>query len=595
MTVELGPVQKEFTNFLENHPRVKAAYEHACILHKDQTRLSGEPFIVHPKAVAEIILFEWRISDEDLIIAALLHDGLEDTSLSEQEMIQIYSEDINTLVMGVSKLKADRDVKGNAGEFKRIFEKSYLDPRVGILKLADRLHNMRTLASMSSEKQVEKSTETLQMYAKLAESLGMWRVKVELEDLSFKYIQPQEFNSVKATIDSDPRRNDAYVAYMESYLLQLLHDSGISCSVQMSKGGYYELYNKQLRYAFEGRGGYQEINDVDSFRIIVNSISDCYKALGIVHGNIESINASRFDEYIAKPRVNGYSAIQTTLDSNIGAVEIAIATSEMESFNDWGVLSRYGKDNDISSYSLKLILTPSGVWFLNKSATGLDLAINQRPVLGPYVKYVLVDGVQTPSSVVLPNASNVSIVWEEPHQLDNSAKHFLLPQSIKPYKDAIHRESRNAHIKIGKEIISQCVQKYGFLSFDDLLVVRPELKNRIQDILPNVADSRTNSLYYSLGIGLLQSSELADWLKRNEVTPESGYSTIEVSGEDRTGVLASITSEILAHGGNVEYSIHIPKGGKFRIRFVVTGLDQNTKKILEKYLSAEQYETCIVI
>lgn len=242
------------------------------------------------------------------------------------------------LVEGVTKLDDDKEI------LSKVLDKSYLNPGVAIIKLADRLHNMRTLGLMKPEKQHEKARETMDVNTKLAESLGMWEVKTELEDLSYQYLSPKDYLKTKNQVDNDPRRDQLFLAYVKSGLEQLLEENSYHGSMESRFNGYWALKHKQKKDGVQGRrdpDNFSEVNDLVSFRLSLSNVEDCYCFLKILHEKFgEMVDYDRFDEFVgANKRINGYEAIQTTITFPQRPVEIALVTPEMEEFNKHGVLA----------------------------------------------------------------------------------------------------------------------------------------------------------------------------------------------------------------------------------------------------------------
>ncbi len=335
--------------------RLASAYNLALKSHEGQTRKSGEPYFTHCSGVFKILKDEWNITNENYLIAGLLHDTVEDTKVSLKQIQLDFGNEVTDLVSGVTKLQTSSDQE----TLKKVLNKTYINPGVAVIKLADRLHNMRTLEFMKSEKQIEKSGETLDIYTRLAESLGMWKVKTELEDLCFKYLDKELYIKTLNDLENDPRLSPNFLCYLKSRMEQILNDNNIDGQVETRKSGCWILKDEQEKMALKGKGSpdsFKDINDVVSFRIKLNSISDCYQILNDIHQDFgEMVDYDRFDEFIgANKRVNGYQALQTTINFPQGPVEIGLVTNEMEEFNNWGVVSLIKESKDLKDYVLKI-------------------------------------------------------------------------------------------------------------------------------------------------------------------------------------------------------------------------------------------------
>lgn len=228
--------------FIPSTPKIAAALELAKQAHEGQLRKTGEPFYYHPIAVAQI-LQSWGLGDdEDLIVAALLHDVPEDNeNIGLDAVSGAFGPGVARLVDGVTKVDSQTSQNVDRDTHKKVSARSYLEPKIALIKIADRLHNMRTLSGMRPEKQIEKSTETLEIYAKLAQSLGLWSVKKELEDLSFMYLDPERFEQTKLEVDSDPRLEPNFLAHTSSSLENMLAEKGIKARVAVRVNGYWGL------------------------------------------------------------------------------------------------------------------------------------------------------------------------------------------------------------------------------------------------------------------------------------------------------------------------------------------------------------------
>ena len=314
------------------------AYEIARSLHDGQFRKSGEPYIIHPVAVAKILAGFGM--DNETVIAGLLHDVVEDTSYTREQLIEDFDEKIADLVDGVTKLgniSYDSTEKAQAENFRKMFLAMSKDIRVLVIKLADRLHNMRTLEYMPTNKRITKAMETLEIYAPLAGRLGIFSIKFELEDLSLKYLHPLEY---KKLVNAVERRKSEYEKNLESLtgtISELLEEAGIQHDVKGRAKHLYSIYRKMIMQQKE----IDEIFDILAVRILVSSVKDCYAALGLVHNRWKPI-PGRFKDYIAMPKPNMYQSIHTTvLGDNGEPFEIQIRTYEMHRVAEYGIAAHW--------------------------------------------------------------------------------------------------------------------------------------------------------------------------------------------------------------------------------------------------------------
>ena len=587
---KLGLAQKEsisIDDLLVKSVFIKKAYNTASKEHLGQFRKSGEPYVEHCKEVAKIICDEWGIKDEVILSAALLHDTMEDTNINMQQVVFEFGRDVEGLVDGVSKFRSESKKDGDKETLKKIVRRSYIDPRVAVIKLADRLHNMRTLSVMTEKQKISKSQETIEVYAKLAESLGMWEVKVELEDLSFHYINHEEYEKTKKKIESDPRNDKLFISYIESNLEELMIVSDLKGKVSSKLNGVWAIKKKEEKNIFEGKSlpeDYSKIDDLISYRVLFENTLNCYKYLGVLHNFFNRyLDEKRFDEFIAKPRENGYSAIQTTLDFPEGAIEIAITTFERENFNNHGVINliKDGERN-LNKFTLKLVFSPYGIWFLKKEATGIDLAVMCSPERGIYSKLALINGEIKPLSVNIPNASEVDFIWgDNGENLVNSKLiNYALPETKNILEEAIIKKNREKLIEKGKIIMEKILAPRGLLDLSDV----PSLESKFLGKLP---DQSCDNKYFLIGGGYVSNEIITADLNRLGIKKELvGLTTIKITGEDKKGVLKNLSTMITDLGGNIQ-GIRYGKKEKdnYLLRIVVEDLDLDKEKSIKKSLN----------
>lgn len=318
---------------------IEKAYKVAKEAHKDQKRKSGEPYIIHPLSVA-IILADLEM-DKETIAAGLLHDVVEDTSLTREQIADQFSEEVAELVDGVTKLgqvplDADK-VEVQAENLRKMFLAMAKDIRVIIIKLADRLHNMRTLKYMTPEKQKEKARETMEIYAPLAQRLGISRIKIELDDLALKYLEPEAYYNLVEQIAQRKTERDAYVQSLVKEVKQHMEHAGIPATVEGRAKHFFSIYKKMVNQ----HKTLDQIYDLFAIRIIVNDVKDCYAALGVIHENYTPI-PGRFKDYIAMPKPNMYQSLHTTLIGPNGTpFEIQIRTYEMHRTSEYGIAAHW--------------------------------------------------------------------------------------------------------------------------------------------------------------------------------------------------------------------------------------------------------------
>ncbi len=318
---------------------IEKAYETACRFHKDQLRKSGEPYIIHPLCVA-IILADMEM-DKETIAAGLLHDVVEDTVMTIDELKDEFGADVALLVDGVTKLSqiqySTDKLDLQAENLRKMFLAMAKDIRVIMIKLADRLHNMRTLGHTRPEKQQEKAHETIDIYAPIAQRLGISKIKVELEDLCLKYLEPEAYESLSQQIAERKSVREQYVQDIVDEVRKHIRDAGIEAKIDGRVKHFFSIYKKMKNQNKD----LDQIYDLFAVRIIVASVKDCYAALGVIHEIYKPI-PGRFKDYIAVPKENMYQSLHTTLVGQNGVpFEIQIRTFEMHRTAEYGIAAHW--------------------------------------------------------------------------------------------------------------------------------------------------------------------------------------------------------------------------------------------------------------
>ena len=322
---------------------IKKAYELAKSQHKGQLRKSGEPYILHPLEVA-YILASWQTGPKT-IAAGFLHDVIEDTDMGEAELTEMFDRDIYSLVDGVTKLtQLDYVSKesAQAENHRKMLLAMSRDIRVILIKLADRLHNIRTLKHLNPDKQIRIAQETMDIYVPIAHRLGMFQVKAEFEDMCLRYLEPEAFYDIVRLMKKKKSEREEHVERMISRISEHLEKEGFNFSIKGRIKNIYSIYKKMLK----GDKVFDEIYDLLAIRLIVDSVQDCYAALGTIHANFKPI-PNRFKDYIAMPKPNMYQSLHTTVISRSGNIyEIQIRTSEMDEIAEKGVAAHWAyKEN----------------------------------------------------------------------------------------------------------------------------------------------------------------------------------------------------------------------------------------------------------
>lgn len=570
-------------NIIFESERVTAAYTFAKEKH-DQCppRKSGEPYITHPVEVYKILKNEWGIKNENYLIAALLHDVIEDTDVTPEEIKLRFGDEVLELVSGVTKLKSSTDRE----TLKKVLDKSYINPGVALIKLADRLHNMRTLEFMKPEKQIAKSQETLDIYTRLAESLGLWKAKTELEDLCFRYLDPEKYQKTLTDLESDPRLSPNFTCYLTSRIEQLLSDNNIVGKIETRKSGCWILNKKREKMALKGKSGcdnFGDVNDVISFRVQLNTKDDCRIFLGKIEDSFgKMVDQERYDNFFGGNRqVNGYEALQTTIDFSQGSVEIAIMTKEMEEFNNNGIVSLINSGKDVKDYVLKLVFTPTGtVRFLPKNATGVDFAAAINPRVLAEAKSIYVDDVERPLTVVIPNASTLRVNLGESRRAPLAGlEDYCLPQTRKMILEQRILENRDILVNKGQKKMESILIPRGLLVLSDI-------GDSINPLLYKLGCQSIDDLYFMAGNNSVKEELLNQELDLVGITKEKlKITSIKLIGEDKPKVLVDVIKKISGMDKNI---IHIEQkntNGQFSIRILTENMSKDEEENLRQYLA----------
>ena len=318
--------------------RVREAFVYACEHHADQFRRSGEEFIVHPVSVAKICA-GMRL-DTETLCAALLHDTVEDTQASLEDIEQRFGEEIAGLVDGVTKLTEltfqSRD-EAQAENYRKMMVAMASDIRVILIKLADRLHNMRTIEAMPKQKQIDKARETLDIYAPIAHRLGIHAIKWELEDLAFQALHPRKYNEIKSLVSQQRDDRERYVNAAGDYLSKELLEVGIHAEISGRAKHFYSIHSKMTKKGRE----FNEIYDLTAMRVIVGSVKDCYGTVGVIHSLWKPL-PGRFKDFVAMPKFNMYQSLHTTVIGPEGRpLEIQIRTIAMHDLAEFGIAAHW--------------------------------------------------------------------------------------------------------------------------------------------------------------------------------------------------------------------------------------------------------------
>ena len=515
---------------------IKKAYDYASKYHDGQFRKSGEPYMIHPLNVA-YILAELEV-DDATICAALLHDVVEDTTVTDEKLREDFGEEIAEMVAGVTKLGTLRYTSKEEEQvenYRKMFLAMGKDIRVIIIKLADRLHNMRTLKYLSRERQIANAKETQDLYAPLANRLGMYSLKWELDDLSFKYLNPEEYREIVVGLDRKREERMQFIEQIKENLEAEIRNQGIKAEVTGRAKHIYSIYRKMQR----DNKTLDQIYDLFALRILVDTITDCYTILGIVH-EMYTPMPGRFKDYIAVPKKNMYQSIHTTLLGPKGTpFEVQIRTWEMHRTAEYGIAAHWaykeksneGKKDAVIVKSDKLawlretlewqkntdnpdeflnilkqelfedevyIFTPRGkIVILPKGSTPIDFAYSIHEQIGHKMVGAKINSKMMPIITKLRNGDIVEIITSE--QSKGPSRDWLKFIKSSQAKSRINqwfkRADREQNIERGKDLFDKEIKKLG-IKYQD--IVKPEWMDAI---LERYHYQTEDDLYASIGFG----------------------------------------------------------------------------------------------
>lgn len=564
--------------------RIYDAYECASHAHSGQTRKDGSAYVTHTIAAAQICV-EMGL-DEDSIIAALLHDTIEDTDLTYEIIQKRFGTTVADLVEGVTKLtrvqytsKEDEQMEN----MRKMLMAMSRDIRVILIKIADRLHNMRTMEYQSPEKQRSKSLETMEIYAPIAHRLGMQKIKWELEDLSLLYLDPVGYKEITDALNARTEILESFMSSVESTIQERMDEDGINCTISGRIKHIYSIYRKM----FTQKKGIDEIFDLCAFRVIVDSIADCYNVLGIIHDMYKPL-PGRFKDYISTPKPNMYQSIHTTVIGSEGIpFEVQIRTWEMHHTAEYGyaahwkyktgdqgvkvgdeeqfawvrVLLESQQDSDAQDFfhDLKIdmfsddvfVFTPNGdVINLPAGATPIDFAYGIHSAIGNRMIGAKVNGRLVPFSTVLQNGDIVEVLTSKsaPGPSRDWIKIAKSGQARNKIKQWFKREKREENIVHGKSAFESEMRQAGIpmsvLSDDELL----------PNILKKLAVTNMDDVYASIGYGGMTAvravNRIKDEVVKNQKAPKQ--TTLEKITERAELRKSQVNEKRAVHGVLVE-------------------------------------------
>ncbi len=524
---------------------IEKAYRVANQMHEGQKRKSGEPYIIHPICVA-IILAELEL-DKETIAAGILHDVIEDTEMTYEDVAREFSEEIAILVDGVTKLTqldlSQDKIEIQAENLRKMFLAMAKDIRVILIKLADRLHNLRTLQYQPPHKQIEKSRETMDIYAPIAHRLGISKIKIELDDISMQYLYPEAYKELKEEVNVRLHASEDFINNMVREVKQYMEEAEIQAEVDGRVKHLFSIYKKMIT---QGKT-LDQIYDIHAIRIKVETVRDCYAALGIIHEKFKPI-PGRFKDYIAMPKSNMYQSLHTTLIGPGGhPFEIQIRTYEMHRTAEYGIAAHWkykegenGKvseeqklnwlrqilewqtnteDNrefmsaiktDLDLFSDQVyVFTPAGdVKTLPAGSTPIDFAYSIHTAVGNQLIGARVNGAQVPIETELKNGDRVEIVTS--HNTKGPSRDWLNVVKSTQAKTKINQwfrqENRTDNIQRGKDAVTGYCKSKG-ISLQELM--KPEL---MDVVVKKYNFANWDALMASVGHGGLKEGQVVNRL-----------------------------------------------------------------------------------
>ena len=583
---------------------IEKAYKLAVKAHGDQRRKSGEPYIIHPLCVA-IILADLELNKETIVAAGMLHDVVEDTKFTEEDIRREFGDEVALLVDGVTKLgrlsySSDK-LEVQAENLRKMFLAMAKDIRVIIIKLADRLHNMRTLQFMTPAKQKEKAKETMDIYAPIAQRLGISKIKIELDDLSLKYLEPEAYYDLVHQIAQRKSVRDDYVQSLVEEVKKHIHEAGIPAQIDGRAKHFFSIYKKMKNQDKT----LDQIYDLFAIRIIVDSVKDCYAALGVIHEMYKPI-PGRFKDYIAMPKPNMYQSLHTTLIGPTGQpFEIQIRTYEMHRTAEYGIAAHWKykeasnnggaaapmtvteeeklswlrqilewqrdmSDNkefmsllksDLDLFSDTVFcFTPTGdVKNLPNGSTPIDFAYSIHSAVGNKMIGAKVNGKLVPIDYVIQNGDRIEVLTSQNSK--GPSRDWLNIVKSTQAKNKINQwfrsELKEENILHGKELINNYAKAKG-INFGE--INKPEYQGKI---IRKYGFHDWNSCLATVGHGGLKESQIVnrmyDEYRKDHPITLTDQEVLEAVGENKQEDMPKHSKSGIVVKGLYDVAVHFSK------------------------------------
>ncbi|MEW6671549.1 MAG: bifunctional (p)ppGpp synthetase/guanosine-3',5'-bis(diphosphate) 3'-pyrophosphohydrolase [Thermodesulfobacteriota bacterium] len=530
---------------------IDRSYIYSARVHEGQVRLSGEPYLSHPLEVAGI-LSEMKL-DVISIAAGLLHDVIEDTHVTPEALKEMFGIEVYRIVSGVtklSKLSFNTSQERQAESIRKMILAMADDIRVILIKLADRLHNMRTLQYHSNHKKVEIAQETQDIYAPIAGRLGIYWIKKELEDNAFMYLKPEEYERIKSLVSKDREEREKYIETVRNYIIQKMSAANLKCEVLGRYKYFYSIYNKMVTQNL----AFEEVYDIIAFRLILDTIPQCYEALGLIHSLWKPIDI-KFKDYIARPKQNMYQSLHTTVIGPFGErVEIQIRTHEMDQVAKSGIAAHWSykegsqfdenvrktfawiqnlvenqenfRDPEEFMENVRIDLFPDEVYVftprgdvksLPKGATPVDFAYLIHSEVGNQCTGAKVNGQMVPLRYELKTGDIVEVVTSKNHHPSKDWLNFVKTVKARSrIRQWIKTQDQERSISLGRELCEKTFRK-NRLNFNSLLK-----SDDMQEVVSHFGFKTIDDLIASVGYGKITPLQIVrKFMKEPEEDPQA--------------------------------------------------------------------------
>lgn len=584
---------------------IKKAYVFSAKVHQGQTRRSGEPYLIHPMEVAGI-LARMKL-DVPSICTALLHDTVEDTVATLEELENLFGEEVKNLVDGVTKLSKihfTTSEERQAENFRKMLMAMAKDIRVILVKLADRVHNMRTLEHMPEEKQLRIAKETIDIYAPIANRLGIQEMKTELEDLALQYLKPDIYHMIDEQVRSRKQQREKYITEIRQLVLGKMREHHIECEIYGRLKHYHSIWRKMEAQHIP----FDQVHDIVAFRLLVDSLQQCYEALGVIHALWRPV-PGRFKDYIAMPKANGYQSLHTTVIGMGGErVEFQIRTTEMHEFSEHGIAAHWKykegrliEDKDelkfkwirkllewqselsdpaefLDTVKLDLfaddvyVFTPAGELLeFPRGSTPLDFAYSIHTDVGHSTIGAKVNGKIVPLRYQLHSGDTVEILRGKQSRPHKDWLSFVKTSRAKAkIRQHLRQEEQGKSAVIGRELLEKECRKHG-------LSINQVLKSKeLADFAKKASYDSTESILAAIGYGKFSTQQvIALFVPHEELHPED-------KARDENSVIGKIVQRLkrpksmVKVGGMSDMMVHFarccnPVPGDPIIGFVTRG------------------------